>query len=67
MIRRGALFGALLVAGAHVDAADVEVINEESYFPEGPLWHDGQLYYVEYAAHSLMTWDDKDNRQIWQQ
>jgi gluconolactonase len=67
VIRMGALFGAVVVTVAGAHAADVQVINEASYFPEGPLWHDGQLYYVEYSAHTLVTWDGKENRQIWRQ
>jgi gluconolactonase len=67
MTGRSMLAGLLLLAASGARGADVEVINAKSYFPEGPLWHDGQLYYVEYSAHRLMTWDDKENRRIWQQ
>lgn len=48
-------------------AAEAEVINPESYFPEGPLWHDGQLYYVEYAKHRVMRWDGETNAEVWMQ
>jgi sugar lactone lactonase YvrE len=67
MTARSLLAAMLLLAAAGARAADVEVINEASYFPEGPLWHDGQLYYVEYSAHTVMTWDGRENRQIWRQ
>ena len=67
MSRRSTLASILLVGASSAHAADVQVINGDSYFPEGPLWHGGQLYYVEYSAHRLMTWDGKENRQIWQQ
>jgi len=45
MNRKSAFLGTaagMWAAGAL--AADVEVINPDSYFPEGPLWHDGQLF-----------------------
>lgn len=54
------------LAGAAA-AADVQIVNRESYFPEGPLWHEGQLYYVEYSMHRVMVWDGKENRPVWQQ
>ena len=40
------------------------MINPSSSFPEGPLWHAGQLYYVEYSAHTVMARDGKENRQV---
>jgi sugar lactone lactonase YvrE len=58
---------ALVVAGNSAVAGEVEIINAESYFPEGPLWHDGRLYYVEYATGTVMRWDGKENAQVWQQ
>jgi sugar lactone lactonase YvrE len=48
-------------------AGEVEVVNNDASFPEGPLWHDGQLYYVEYGADTVMAWDGKENRLVWQQ
>lgn len=67
MTRMGALFGAVVLAGVSARAGEFQVINARAYFPEGPLWHQGQLYYVEYSAHTVMTWDGKENRQLWQQ
>lgn len=37
--------------------ADVTVIDEDAHFAEGPVVVDGNLYYVEYAAQTLMKWD----------
>ena len=31
-------------------AGDIKVINAKSGFPEGPLWLNGKLYYVEYGS-----------------
>ncbi|MEA2778656.1 MAG: hypothetical protein QOK29_200 [Rhodospirillaceae bacterium] len=47
--------------------AGVRTINPKSFYPEGPLWHDGKLFYVEYAKSRVMTWDGKENRQYWAQ
>jgi gluconolactonase len=46
--------------------AGVKTINPSSFYPEGPLWHDGKLFYVEYAKSRVMTWDGKENKQFWQ-
>jgi gluconolactonase len=53
-----ALLGALVAGGAQ---AAVQVLNEDAYFPEGPVWHAGKLYYVEYGRNAVMTWDGKKN------
>jgi gluconolactonase len=61
--------GATLVwlLGPAALAGEVEVVNPEASFPEGPLWYDGQLYYVEYGVDTVMTWDGKENSQVWRQ
>jgi sugar lactone lactonase YvrE len=46
-------------------AGDIKVINPKSAFPEGPMWHDGKLFYVEYGSHKVMTWDGKENNVFW--
>lgn len=60
-----ALAAALLTVA--VEAAELRTINAESFYPEGPLWHDGRLYYVEYSAHRVIAWDGQQNREIWKQ
>jgi len=54
----------LLALSTGVAAGEVEVVVPEA-FPEGLLWHEGQLYYVEYGADTVMTWDGKQNAQVW--
>ena len=66
-LRALAVAAASAFATLPASAADVKVINPASFYPEGPLWHDGKLYYVEYAAHTVMTWDGTTNEQIWKQ
>lgn len=56
----------LLGLGTPAMAAEpVKVINPTSFYPESPLWLDDRLLYVEYAAHTLMSWDGKESRAIW--
>jgi sugar lactone lactonase YvrE len=43
-------------------AARFEILNDDVHFPEGPIWHDGKLYYVEYDRNTVTVWDGKTNR-----
>jgi sugar lactone lactonase YvrE len=47
--------------------AGVSTINPKAAYPEGPLWHDGKLFYVEYSGNTITTWDGKANLQFWKQ
>ena len=40
----------------------LSVLNQDAHFPEGPLWHDAKLYYVEYDRNTVTVWDGKSNR-----
>jgi gluconolactonase len=46
-------------AGALTDG--VRVLNEDAHYPEGPVWHQGKLYYVEYDRNAVTTWDGHRN------
>jgi sugar lactone lactonase YvrE len=48
-------------------AGGVKVINDKAAFPEGPFWHKGKLFYVEYGGHTIMTWDGNTNKTFWRQ
>jgi sugar lactone lactonase YvrE len=52
---------------AQAQAAEPRVLNEDAHFPEGPVWHQGKLYYVEYDRHMVMTWDGEKNAVFWSQ
>jgi gluconolactonase len=56
---------ALLLLASPASAQDRVVINAEAYYPEGPLWHDGRLYYAEMGADRVQAWDGKTNAVIW--
>jgi len=64
---RLACAGAIMLATVAVEAAEIKTINPSTFYPEGPLWFNGRLYYVEYSNHTVMTWDGRENRQIWKQ
>lgn len=52
----------ILLALLAAAAAQFQILNEDAHFPEGPLWHDGKLYYVEYDRNTVTVWDGKSNR-----
>ena len=39
----------------------IRVLNADAHYPEGPVWHQGKLYYVEYGRNAVMVWDGKRN------
>lgn len=45
-----------------VHANRLEVLNDDVHFAEGPVWHSGKLYYVEYDRNTVTVWDGKTNR-----
>jgi sugar lactone lactonase YvrE len=52
----------LLAAVFPADGSSVTVLNDDVHFPEGPIWHAGKLYYVEYDRNTVSVWDGKSNR-----
>jgi sugar lactone lactonase YvrE len=36
-----------------------------AFYPEGPCYAAGALYYVEYSAHRVMTSDGRTTREVW--
>ena len=43
-------------------AAGIQVLNDDVHFAEGPVWHDGKLYYVEYDRNTITVWDSKTHQ-----
>ena len=54
MTVRAILIAAMLISAAR---ADIVVIDAMPAYPEGPLWMDGKLLYVEYAGPGIKMWD----------
>ena len=50
---------------AQLRAEDLAVINEESFYPEGPFWFMDNLYYTEMSKDRLMRWDGTRNIPVW--
>jgi gluconolactonase len=51
---------------AGVASAALAVIDAKAVYPEGPLWRDGKLFYVEYAGPGVKVWDGHTARVFWQ-
>ena len=55
-----------LIATAIVEAhTDGEIVNSHAFYPEGPLWAGGLLYYAEMSADRVLRWDGKANQVFW--
>ena len=61
------LASALIALAGAAQAEDITVINPRALFPEGPVMVGDTLYYAEYAGHTVMRWDGKENTQVWKQ
>jgi gluconolactonase len=61
-----AFLSAAMVSGPLL-AGEVQVINGDAAFPEGPFWTDGKLYYAEYGGNRVSVWDGTENGVLWRQ
>jgi gluconolactonase len=61
------VLAALAFVAAPAGAGEIRAVNKLSYFPEGPVWFEGKLYYVEYGKDRVMVWDGKTNEVVWTQ
>jgi gluconolactonase len=61
------LLGSMLAAIAWMGAAraDTVLVDATAAYPEGPLWRDGKLLYVEYAGPGIKMWDGKRATAYW--
>jgi len=50
---------------AGVSRADTVLVDAAAAYPEGPLWRDGRLLYVEYAGPGIKMWDGKQAKPYW--
>src|ERR1700681_643073 len=58
-------FFILCLFRAGVTDARVELIDAHARYPEGPLWYQGRLLYVEYAGDGIKAWDGKESKDYW--
>jgi gluconolactonase len=52
-------------APAGASRANTELLDATAAYPEGPLWRDGKLLYVEYAGPGIKMWDGKQITSYW--
>ncbi|MEP6883413.1 MAG: SMP-30/gluconolactonase/LRE family protein [Gammaproteobacteria bacterium] len=53
-------------AGQMANSRADTVLVAAAAYPEGPLWRDGMLKYVEYAGPGVKMWDGKRAADFWQ-
>lgn len=63
----GLATGLLVLAAVPALAAQLITIDPHARYPEGPLWRDGKLFYVEYAASDIKLWNGKSVSVWWHQ
>ena len=56
---------ALLLLWVNAACAGIEVVDADAKYPEGPLWDQGRLLYVEYAGDGIKAWDGKQAKVYW--
>jgi len=53
------------MVAATAAGAQVTAIDPDAHYPEGPLWRDGKLLYVEYSAGAIRSWNGAGSSVIW--
>jgi gluconolactonase len=53
------------LAGVPQAPAQIITVDADAHYPEGPLWRDGKLFYVEYARSNIKTWDGRQVTVYW--
>ncbi|MBL8581375.1 MAG: SMP-30/gluconolactonase/LRE family protein [Rhizobiaceae bacterium] len=66
-MKRIAIVALLALLGAPALADGPLVINDKAAFPEGPVFVDGKLHYVEYGANTILVWDGAKTTKLWEQ
>jgi gluconolactonase len=52
-------------AAASALAEQLITIDRDAHYPEGPLWREGRLFYVEYAPSTIRQWDGSRSTVFW--
>jgi gluconolactonase len=55
----------LCLASVPAPGGQILAIDPEARYPEGPLWRDGKLLYVEYAQSNIKSWDGRRVTVYW--
>jgi gluconolactonase len=66
LLRRWPVFSAaMLMAALGAARAGTTLVDATALYPEGPLWREGKLLYVEYAGPGIKMWDGKRATVYW--
>ncbi len=66
MPRNAKFLSAALLLGTVLGAAQANTaLVDAAAYPEGPLWHDGKLLFVEYAGPGIKMWDGRRTSVYW--
>ena len=60
-----AAIAVFFLARTGVGHAAIEAIDPHALYPEGPLWDQGRLLFVEYAGPGIKIWDDGSEAKVW--
>jgi gluconolactonase len=64
--RNAKVFSAALLLGTVLGAAQANTaLVDAAAYPEGPLWRDGKLLFVEYAGPGIKMWDGRRTSVYW--
>jgi gluconolactonase len=55
----------LAVSACPAVGAQLTTIDRDAHYPEGPLWREGKLFYVEYSSGSIKTWNGTRTEIFW--
>ena len=55
----------LALAAGPALSAQLTTIDRDAHYPEGPLWLNGKLLYVEYSTGSIKTWNGTRTDIFW--
>ena len=55
----------LATAGTHAPCEQITAIDPDAHYPEGPLWRNGNLLYVEYSTGNIKTWGGTRGSVFW--
>ncbi len=56
---------AVLAVASGAALSAISIVDPHAIYPEGPIFRDGRLLYVEYAGPGVKTWDGKHVGVFW--
>ena len=59
------LLGICVAASGRPAASATVVVDAKAIYPEGPVWRNGSLLYVEYGGRGIKLWDGKHTSAYW--